>query len=106
GRADDVIKSSAYRIGPFEVESAILHHPAVAEAAVVGKPDALKGHIVKAYVTLRPGQRAGATLTADIQDLVRRMVGDHAYPREVEVVDSLPKTESGKIQRFKLRAGR
>jgi acetyl-CoA synthetase len=106
GRADDVIKSSAYRIGPFEVESAILHHPAIAEAAVVGKPDALKGHIVKAYVTLRPGQSAGATLTADIQDLVRRMVGDHAYPREVEVVDSLPKTESGKIQRFKLRAGR
>lgn len=104
GRADDVIKSSAYRIGPFEVESAILHHPAVAEAAVVGKPDALKGHIVKAYVTLRPGQGAGSALAQEIQDIVRRMVGDHAYPREVEVVDSLPKTESGKIQRFKLRA--
>jgi len=106
GRADDVIKSSAYRIGPFEVESAILHHPAIAEAAVVGRPDALKGHVVKAYVTLRPGHRAGASLAAEIQDLVRRMVGDHAYPREVEVVDSLPKTESGKIQRFKLRVGR
>jgi len=106
GRADDVIKSAAYRIGPFEVESAILHHPAVAEAAVVGKPDALKGHIVKAYVMLRPGHQAGATLTAEIQEIVRRMVGDHAYPREVEVVESLPKTESGKIQRFKLRAGR
>lgn len=106
GRADDVIKSAAYRIGPFEVESAILHHPAVAEAAVVGKPDALKGHIVKAYVTLRPGQRAGPALLQEIQDIVRRVVGDHAYPREVEVVDSLPKTESGKIQRFKLRAGR
>jgi len=106
GRADDVIKSSAYRIGPFEVESAILHHPAIAEAAVVGKPDALKGHIVKAYVTLRPGHQAGATLTTEIQNLVRRMVGDHAYPREVEIVENLPKTESGKIQRFKLRAGR
>ena len=105
GRADDVIKSSAYRIGPFEVESAILHHPAVAEAAVIGKPDALKGHIVKAYVTLRPGYSAGPTLAAEIQGLVRRMVGDHAYPREVEVADSLPKTESGKIQRFKLRVG-
>ena len=106
GRADDVIKSSAYRIGPFEVESAVLHHPAIAEAAVVGKPDALKGHIVKAYVTLRPGHHAGATLTTEIQDIVRRLVGDHAYPREVEVVENLPKTESGKIQRFKLRAGR
>lgn len=105
GRADDVIKSSAYRIGPFEVESAILHHPAIAEAAVIGEPDALKGHIVKAYVTLRPGHQAGATLAAEIQDIVRRMVGDHAYPREVEVVENLPKTESGKIQRFKLRAG-
>jgi acetyl-CoA synthetase len=104
GRADDVIKSSAYRIGPFEVESAILHHPAVAEAAVVGKPDARKGEIVKAFVTLRPGQSAGPTLAKDIEDIVRRIVGDHAYPREVEVVESLPKTESGKIQRFKLRA--
>ena len=104
GRADDVIKSSAYRIGPFEVESAILHHPAVAEAAVVGKPDARKGHIVKAFVTLRSEATPGPALTKEIQDIVRRMVGDHAYPREVAVVDSLPKTESGKIQRFKLRA--
>ena len=106
GRADDVIKSSAYRIGPFEVESAILHHPAVAEAAVVGKPDARRGEIVKAFVTLRPGQSASPTLARDIENIVRRMVGDHAYPREVEVVESLPKTESGKIQRFKLRARR
>lgn len=105
GRADDVIKSSGYRIGPFEVESAILHHPAIAEAAVVGKPDAMKGSLVKAYVTLRPGQAGGPRLVQEIQDTARRIVGDHAYPREVEVVDSLPKTESGKIQRFKLRAG-
>jgi len=104
GRADDVIKSSGYRIGPFEVESAILHHPAIAEAAVVGKSDPLKGAIVKAYVTLRPGQAAGAALAQEVADIARRIVGDHAYPREVEVVESLPKTESGKIQRFKLRA--
>jgi acetyl-CoA synthetase len=105
GRADDVIKSSGYRIGPFEVESAILHHPAVAEAAVVGKPDPLKGTIVMAYVTLRPGQRPGPQLVHEIQDTARRIVGDHAYPREVKVIGSLPKTESGKIQRFKLRTG-
>jgi len=103
GRADDVIKSSGYRIGPFEVESALLHHPGVAEAAVVGKPDPLKGHIVKAYVTLRPGHAPGARLVEEIQEIARRIVGDHAYPREVEVMESLPKTESGKIQRFKLR---
>ena len=105
GRADDVIKSSGYRIGPFEVESAILHHPAIAEAAVVGKPDAMKGTVLKAYVTLRPGRSGDARLVQEIQDVARRMVGDHAYPREIQVVDSLPKTESGKIQRFKLRAG-
>ena len=104
GRADDVIKSSGYRIGPFEVESAILHHPAVAEAAVVGRADPLKGSIVKAYVTLRPGQAPGPRLVQEIQDIARRIVGDHAYPREVQVIDSLPKTESGKIQRFKLRS--
>jgi acetyl-CoA synthetase len=104
GRADDVIKSSGYRIGPFELESAILHHPAIAEAAVVGKPDPLKGHIVKAFVTLRPGQAAGPGLVQEIQDIARRIVGNHAYPQEVEIVDALPKTESGKIQRFKLRA--
>ena len=105
GRADDVIKTSGYRVGPFEVESAILHHPAIAEAAVVGKPDPLKGHILKAFVTLRPGHSRSASLAREVQDVARRIVGDHAYPREVEVIDSLPKTESGKIQRFKLRAG-
>ena len=105
GRADDVIKSSGYRIGPFEVESAILHHPSVAEAAVVGKPDSQKGSIVKAFVMLRPGLTAGPNFVQEIQDIVRRIVGNHASPREVEVVETLPKTESGKIRRFKLRAG-
>ncbi len=104
GRADDVIKSSGYRIGPFEVESAILHHPAVAEAAVVGKPDPMKGHIIQAFVMLRPGQTESPGLIQEIQNTARRIVGDHAYPRDIVITNSLPKTESGKIQRFKLRA--
>lgn len=103
GRADDVIKSSGYRIGPFEVESAILHHPSVAEVGVIGKPDALKGQIVKAFVTLKPDRVPTPDLVSEIQDTARRFLGNHAYPREVEIVDSLPKTETGKIQRFKLR---
>ncbi|GAC1439722.1 MAG: hypothetical protein NVSMB58_36590 [Terriglobales bacterium] len=104
GRADDVIKSSGYRIGPFEVESAVLHHPAVAEAGVVGRPDPLKGHVVAAYVTLKPGHLRTPELVQQIQDVARRIVGSHAYPRYVEIVENLPKTETGKIQRFKLRS--
>jgi acetyl-CoA synthetase len=103
GRADDVIKSAGYRIGPFEVESAILRHPAVAEAAVVGVPDALRGQIVKAFVVLRAGQAPSAELREEIVDLVKSRVGRHQYPREVEFVPALPKTETGKIQRFLLR---
>jgi acetyl-CoA synthetase len=103
GRADDVIKSAGYRIGPFEVESAILKHPAVAEAAVVGKPDALRGQIVKAYVVLKPGRPARGGLEAEIVDVVKTHVGRHQYPREIEFLDQLPKTETGKIQRFLLR---
>jgi acetyl-CoA synthetase len=103
GRADDVIKSAGYRIGPFEVESAILKHPAVAEAAVVGKPDPLRGHIVKAYVVLKPGRAAGGGLETEIADVVKTHVGRHQYPREIEFLDQLPKTETGKIQRFLLR---
>ncbi len=103
GRSDDVIKSAGYRIGPFEVESAILNHPAVAEAAVVGKPDPLRGQIVKAYVVLKPGATRAEGLEDEIVDVVRGRVGRHQYPREIEVVDQLPKTETGKIQRFLLR---
>jgi acetyl-CoA synthetase len=103
GRADDVIKSAGYRIGPFEVESAILKHEAVAEAAVVGKPDALRGHIVKAYVVLKPGRAVRTGLADEIVDVVKTHVGRHQYPREVEFLDRLPKTETGKIQRFLLR---
>lgn len=103
GCADDVIKSAGYRIGPFEVESAILRHPAVAEAAVVGKPDALRGQIVKAFVVLKPGHAGSAELRDEIADVVKDRVGRHQYPREIEFVDALPKTETGKIQRFLLR---
>ena len=98
-----MIKSAGYRIGPFEIESVILEHPAVAEAAVVGKPDPLRGQIVKAFVVLRPGAEASPSLTKEIVDLVKERVGRHQYPREIEVVPELPKTETGKIQRFVLR---
>ena len=103
GRADDVIKSAGYRIGPFEVESAILKHEAVAEAAVVGKPDRLRGQIVKAFVVLKPGRAVRAGLEAEIADVVKTHVGRHQYPREIEFLAELPKTETGKIQRFLLR---
>src|SRR5229473_13808 len=88
--------------GGLEVESAILKHPAVAEAAVVGKPDALRGQIVKAYVVLKPGRTAQRGLEAEIVDVVKTHVGRHQYPREIEFLDQLPKTETGKIQRFLL----
>lgn len=103
GRADDVIKSAGYRIGPFEIESAILRHEAVAEAAVVGKPDPLRGQIVKAFVVLKPGRAVRSGLETEIADVVKTHVGRHQYPREIEFLDALPKTETGKIQRFLLR---
>jgi acetyl-CoA synthetase len=103
GRADDVITSAGYRIGPFEIESVLLEHPAVAEAAVVGKPDPLRGQIVKAFVTLRPGAEAGPAFAGELVELVKTRVGRHQYPREVEIVDELPRTETGKIQRYRLR---
>jgi acetyl-CoA synthetase len=103
GRADDVIKSAGYRIGPFEVESALLTHPAVAEAAAIGKPDPARGHIVKAFVVLRPGHTDSSALREELVAAARRALGAHAYPREIEVVTELPKTNTGKIQRFLLR---
>jgi acetyl-CoA synthetase len=103
GRADDMIKSAGYRIGPFEVESALLKHPAVAEAAVIGGPDAMRGQIVKAYVVLRPGLRGSEELSQEIARSVKATLGSHQYPRELEFVDTLPKTETGKIKRFVLR---
>lgn len=103
GRGDDVIKSSSYRIGPFEVESALIEHPAVLEAAVVGRPDPLRGQIVQAFVVLRREHAPSAELKAELQDHCKRVTAPYKYPREIEFVTELPKTISGKIRRAELR---
>jgi acyl-coenzyme A synthetase/AMP-(fatty) acid ligase len=103
GRADDVIISAGYRIGPFEVESALKEHPAVAESAVIASPDEMRGEIVKAYVILAPGYIASSQLASELQDHVKRVTAPYKYPREIEFVTSLPKTISGKIRRVELR---
>jgi acetyl-CoA synthetase len=103
GRADDVIIAAGYRIGPFEVESCLLEHPAVAESAVVASPDEVRGHVVKAFVRLVPGQAPGDELVRELQQHVRVRLAAYAYPRRVEFVDDLPKTLTGKIRRSELR---
>jgi acyl-coenzyme A synthetase/AMP-(fatty) acid ligase len=103
GRADDVIISAGYRIGPFEVESALVEHPDVLEAAAVAAPDADRGAIVKAYVVLRPGVRGDDALVRRLQDHVKKVTAPYKYPRQVEFVAELPKTVSGKIRRVELR---
>jgi acetyl-CoA synthetase len=103
GRNDDVITSSAYRIGPFEVESALLEHPAVMEAAVVGRDDPERTQIVVGICVLAPGHEPSAELARDVQELVKRTTAPYKYPREVHFVDELPKTVSGKIRRSELR---
>ncbi|MBI3253055.1 MAG: acetate--CoA ligase [Candidatus Omnitrophica bacterium] len=104
GRADDVIKTAGERVGPFEVESALVQHPAVAEAGVIGKPDAVRGQIIKAYISLRQGHSASETLKKEIADFVKRTMAGHAAPREIEFCERVPKTRSGKIMRRVLRA--
>ena len=103
GRADDVINSASYRIGPFEVESALVEHPAVQEAAVIGKADALRGEIVKAFVVLAPGYPPTDALAGELQEHVKTVTAPYKYPREIEFVLDLPKTISGKIRRTELR---
>ncbi len=103
GRSDDVITTSGYRVGPFDVESALLEHPAVVEAAVVGKPDAQRTEIIKAFVILQEGYAASAELAEELRLHVRHRLAAHAYPREIEFPVELPKTPSGKVQRFILR---
>src|SRR6476619_3375430 len=103
GRADDVIISAGYRIGPFEVESACIEHPAVREAAVVAAPDELRGNVVKAFIVLTEGQEPSDELATEIQVFVRERLSAYAYPRRVEFVDDLPKTLTGKIRRIELR---
>jgi acyl-coenzyme A synthetase/AMP-(fatty) acid ligase len=105
GRADDVIISAGYRIGPFEVESALVSHPAVAEAAAVGAPDEERGEVVRAVVVLRDGTPATDALKRELQDHVKRETAPYKYPRIVEFADALPKTTSGKIRRALLRDG-
>ncbi len=103
GRKDDVIKSSGYRIGPFEVESALLEHPAVLDVAVVGAPDPLRGQIVKAFVVLRDRVSPAEALKTELQVHSKRLVAAYKYPREIEFVSELPKTTSGKTRRVELR---
>ena len=106
GRADDVIKSSGYRIGPFEVESALMTHPAVVECAITGVPDEIRGQIVKATIILSNSYKGkeGPELIKELQDHVKRVTAPYKYPRVIEFVDELPKTISGKIRRVEIRA--
>ena len=104
GRSDDVIKSSGHRIGPFEVESVLMEHPAVAEAGAIGKPDPVAGEVVKAFVSLKPGHAASEDLALDIQAHARRRLGAVVAPKEIAFVENVPKTRSGKILRRLLRA--
>jgi acyl-coenzyme A synthetase/AMP-(fatty) acid ligase len=103
GRADDVIISAGYRIGPFEVESALVEHPAVVEAAVVASPDAVRGEIVKAFVIIAPNYSPSQALAIQLQEHVKSVTAPYKYPREIEFVTELPKTISGKIRRVELR---
>jgi acyl-coenzyme A synthetase/AMP-(fatty) acid ligase len=102
-RADDVILSAGYRIGPFEVESALIEHPAVAESAVVSSPDEKRGEVVKAFVVLAPGFEPSEELVRELQDHVKSVTAPYKYPRLIEFVEELPKTVSGKIRRIELR---
>jgi len=104
GRVDDVIGSSGYRIGPEEIETALRRHPAVHDAAAIGSPDPVRGEIVKAYVELKPAFAGGDDLVRALQDFVRRDLAAYEYPRKIEFVDALPRTETGKVQRAILRA--
>ncbi len=103
GRADDVINTAGHRVGPFEVESALIEHPAIAEAGVIGKPDKMYGEIIKAFVSLHKGYRPSEKLKEDIKKFIKGNLAGHAYPKEIEFRKSLPKTRSGKIMRRVLK---
>lgn len=104
GRDDDVIKTSGERVGPFEVESALIDHQDVIEAGVIGKPDDVRGQLIKAFVVLKPGVKPSEKLKEELSVFVKKHLAGHAYPREIEFIDKLPKTRSGKIVRRMLRA--
>jgi len=103
GRDDDVIVSAGYRIGPVEIEETLVKHRDVLMAAAVGKADPVRGQVVKAFVVLREGSEAGEDLAAELKELVKNRLGAHEYPREIEFVDELPMTPTGKIRRNVLR---
>ncbi|MCL6574168.1 MAG: AMP-binding protein, partial [Bacillus sp. (in: Bacteria)] len=104
GRIDDVIMTSGERVGPFEVESKLIEHPAVAEAGVIGKPDPIRGEIIKAFISLRDGYEPSDELKEEIRQFVKKGLAAHAAPREIDFRDKLPKTRSGKIMRRVLKA--
>ena len=104
GRKDDVISSAGYRIGPGEIEDCLLKHPAIAQVAVIGIPDKLRGEAVKAYIVLKDGNHPSDKLTAEIQDSVRKRLAAYEYPRFIEYIDDLPLTTTGKVRRNELRA--
>ena len=103
GRADDVIKCSGYRIGPFEVESALMEHPSVLECAITAAPDPIRGQVVKATIVLTRDYEPSDALIKELQDHVKHATAPYKYPRIIEFVDELPKTTSGKIRRVEIR---
>jgi len=103
GRADDLMSLSGYRVGPAEVEASLMEHPAVSEAAVVGKPDPIRGEIIKAFIVLKTGFKSSESLAKEIQESVKERLSKHSFPREIEFLSELPKTASGKIMRRELR---
>jgi acetyl-CoA synthetase len=105
GRADDLIKTSGYRVGPFEVESALMEHPAVMECAITAVPDPVRGQAIKATIILARGYTASTELVKALQDHVKKVTAPYKYPRIIEFVDELPKTISGKIRRVEIREG-
>ena len=103
GRTDDVIKSSGYRIGPFEIESVLMEHPSVLECAITAVPDPIRGQVVKATIVLTSGYQASEELKKELQNYVKKQTAPYKYPRVVEFVAELPKTISGKIRRVQIR---
>jgi acetyl-CoA synthetase len=103
GRADDMFKAAGYRIGPSEIENCLVRHPAVANAAVVPSPDEVRGNVVKAFIVLAPGHAPSAALEADLARHVRQHLAPYEYPKEIEFIDALPMTTTGKVQRKVLR---
>ena len=105
-RTDDIIISSGYNIAGPEVENVLLEHPSVLECAVVGAPDEERGQLVKAFIVLRPGHEGGAALVKELQDFVKARIAPYKYPRAIDLVSALPRTTTGKLQRFRLREAR